>query len=641
MTTVSPITSDPLKLCFCVNGLQSCSENVMTISVRRGELFSLSVVAVGQKDMPVPTTIQAYLRNSDETALVTPGIRSISGICTNISFQLFTQRETETLILYAADGPCGNRNRTRLQIYVTLTQCSPGFYLEIDRCVCEKRLLAYGISCYVNTSQIERLGGSWISPLFDEYMNYTGIAFHPNCPLNYCRPASEQILLHFSPNASDTECSPNRMGVLCGNCTEGHSLTLSKFDCKVCSNRYISLLLFFVLAGIALIALLLLLHMTVAAGTINGLILYANIVNVNDVIFFPLADTNILTKSLKVFIAWINLDFGIDTCFYNGLDFYSYAWLNYVFPFYLWFLISVIIFSSRFSTKVGKLFGSNPVAVLATIILLSYTKLLQTVILTLSHTSIEYPDGDKRVWLFDGNVPYISGKHALLSVVAFCIIFFLLFPYFFLLMLGYHLQAYSHKKAFSWLNKFKPLLDAYYAPYRKNMRYWTGFMLLVRSCLYIVFTFSDSSADLVAMSSVFTAILLIPWLSSRIYEKLYNDILEASFLLNICLLSIATYYVKTNMGNTERDVQTIQRNQAIVTYLSVAIAFLQFLGIVAFHAYLRQSRLKFRACISAMKQKFHFNTKKKTIENLEVQRYTSTVVELRESLLEYESSQGQ
>ena len=43
----------------------------------------------------------------------------------------------------------------------------------------------------------------------------------------------------------------------------------------------------FVVAGVALIALLLALHMTVAAGTLNGLILYANIVNVHRDIFPP------------------------------------------------------------------------------------------------------------------------------------------------------------------------------------------------------------------------------------------------------------------------------------------------------------------------------------------------------------------
>jgi hypothetical protein len=50
---------------------------------------------------------------------------------------------------------------------------------------------------------------------------------------------------------------------------------------------YLLLVLPFALAGIALIVLLSILRLTVSTGTINSLILYANIVQVNRRIFFP------------------------------------------------------------------------------------------------------------------------------------------------------------------------------------------------------------------------------------------------------------------------------------------------------------------------------------------------------------------
>jgi len=53
------------------------------------------------------------------------------------------------------------------------------------------------------------------------------------------------------------------------------------------TNLHQLLLLPFALAGIALILLLLICKLTVAAGTINGLIFYANIVTINHAIFFP------------------------------------------------------------------------------------------------------------------------------------------------------------------------------------------------------------------------------------------------------------------------------------------------------------------------------------------------------------------
>lgn len=79
---------------------------------------------------------------------------------------------------------------------------------------------------------------------------------------------------------------------------------------------YITLILVFVVAGILIVACLFLLNLTVAIGTVNGLIFYANIVQANCHVFFPPGDE---TRPLEVFIAWLILDFGIETCSYEGM----------------------------------------------------------------------------------------------------------------------------------------------------------------------------------------------------------------------------------------------------------------------------------------------------------------------------------
>ena len=133
-----------------------------------------------------------------------------------------------------------------------------------------------------------------------------------------------------------------------------------------CTNSHLALLIPFALLGVALVCFLLILKMTVAEGTINGLIFYANIVHVNQATFFPPGNFNILS----VFIAWINLDFGIKTCFYDGLNAYAKAWLQSVFPFYVWTIVGVLILLSHYSVKIARLLGPNPVAVMATLFLL-------------------------------------------------------------------------------------------------------------------------------------------------------------------------------------------------------------------------------------------------------------------------------
>ena len=85
-------------------------------------------------------------------------------------------------------------------------------------------------------------------------------------------------------------------------------------------------------------------------------------------------------------MAWLNLDFGFESCFYDGMDMYQNTWLQFLFPLYIWVLIVIVIVSSRFSSWVTRKLGTNPVAVLATLVLLSYNKILHTVVFILSST---------------------------------------------------------------------------------------------------------------------------------------------------------------------------------------------------------------------------------------------------------------
>ena len=82
------------------------------------------------------------------------------------------------------------------------------------------------------------------------------------------------------------------------------------------------------LAGIALVTLMLILNMTVAAGTLDGLIFYVNVIHANENILLPFQETNFIT----VIISWLNLDLGIDTCYFPGMDTYIKTWLQLAFP---------------------------------------------------------------------------------------------------------------------------------------------------------------------------------------------------------------------------------------------------------------------------------------------------------------------
>lgn len=71
-------------------------------------------------------------------------------------------------------------------------------------------------------------------------------------------------------------CAHNRSGLLCGTCSPGCSLSLGSAHCIPCSSRWprtlVAIVIGSILGGITLVAVILILNLTVAVGTINGLI---------------------------------------------------------------------------------------------------------------------------------------------------------------------------------------------------------------------------------------------------------------------------------------------------------------------------------------------------------------------------------
>ena len=204
------------------------------------------------------------------------------------------------------------------------------------------------------------------------------------------------------------QCDFNRTGIVCGQCQKDFSLALGSLHCIPCNNKYITLILFFVMAGVALIVVIIVFQLTMSVGTLNGLFFYSNIIQANHQAYFPRAST----KFFRVFTSWLNLDLGIETCFYDGMDIYAYSWFQFLFPFHVWFLVGCIIMACRYSQSIAQRLGQNPVAVLATLLLMSYSKILSAVIVPLTLTYLTYYSTSNEtrsvVWMYDANIPYFG-----------------------------------------------------------------------------------------------------------------------------------------------------------------------------------------------------------------------------------------
>ena len=569
----SNISTDPIQICPCENNLPDCTKHQVSHTVYPVETFQLYVVAVGQRNGTVPSEVINDIDNRVNLGHLPDSqyLQKTKITCTQLNYTVFSLSQFVSMRLYAAHSPCSSIIDYRLIISVKLNQtCPPGFNISKSTrsCVCDPKLQKYTNSCTITNGlgQITRDSSQqfWVGydSQFDE------LILHPHCPFDYC--VNDTVV--FPLNNTDTQCAYNRSGLLCGKCKKNYSFALGTSHCKQCTNSHLFLLIPFAIMGVALVFLLLVCKLTVATGMLNGLVFYANIVGVNRTIFLPVETTDVFS----LFIAWLNLDFGIETCFYNGMDTYSKTWLQFVFPVYIWALVGLMILVSNLSQRFAKLLGNNPVSVLATLILLSYTKMLRTLITVFYITFLEYPAYNRMVWLYDANIDYLSEEHTPLFVVAVLIFIFLFLPYTLLLLFGQWLQAISHLRLFSWVNsaRLKAFMDSYHAPYKAKHRYWPGLLLVLRFVLLLVFAFNleeDHSINMLVVLVGTVFLVACAWLSGGVYRNWCLDALECSFALNMIILVGATFYVNHS-----------HRNQLVVGYTSASIAFATFTCILAF-----------------------------------------------------------
>ena len=415
---LSVIASHPLVVCFCNSrGFPECEVQTIERDIFPGESFNVSTVVGGQRDGVVPGSVVAYFEQApishNNSIDNLQSVQPVSTVCTNLTYIVSSTNGMAALNLEvdssAREGAIAWLYPPKV-VEVLLKPCPLVLGFELSkitgRCECAHPLIDNHFTCTIQNRSIHRPGGVWIGYHSAENSS-SGVLLHKHCPFDYCKHQDSDLNLEHP----DQQCAFNRSGILCGACQSGLSLALGTSRCLYCSNAYITMFLVFALAGILLVLLLIFLNLTVSEGTLSGLIFYANIIHVNQAIFFR-SDNQTSTTAARVFVAWLNLDLGIETCFFNGMDMYVKTWLQFIFPMYVWLIVLAMIISGHYSTIAARVFSRNAVKVLATLFLLAYAKLQRTIITAVSYTSMVYPDSSRRFhWLYDGNMRYLHGKH--------------------------------------------------------------------------------------------------------------------------------------------------------------------------------------------------------------------------------------
>ena len=459
-----------------------------------------------------------------------------------------------------------------IYINISFRPCPPGFTLSRNmpfRCDCNQLLRELPrVKCHIQDQTITRSGLVWVGTGGNETVTTS-----QRCPLDYCNRNE----LNTTLEDPDSQCNYNHSGTLCGGCQPGLSLALGSAQCLHCTNTYLSLLLPFGMAGVVLVFFIKVMDLTTSKGELNGLILYANIVHANNYLLL----TEKHNSLLAVFIAWLNLDFGIETCFFNGLTAYVKTWLQFVFPLYVWGIVGLIIFVAKYSNRAARLMGNNSVPVLATLFLLSYAKLFRTIITVLSFTTLSSAHGSEVVWSADGNLDYLGPAHAPLFAVAVATLLFMWLPYTLIIFLGQWLYRCNCRFISKMLIKYKPFLDAYYGPFKGNHRYWFGALLLVRAIVLLISALVPADHASVVVYAITVCSFVLTAFALIVYQIFTVAMFEVALFINLGLLSAAhTFTTLTN------------RNFLLASNILVATAFVQFLGLTILKILLILKRFK-------------------------------------------------
>ena len=580
--TFSIISSDPRGVCFCSEGpdanvITNCSQKTLSTSVVPGGSVKFSVVVIGQEENATTGIISVSIDKGEHSVNYSHDSMHVTTKCTVLTHEVQAQHNSTTKV--TVNVTIGNFETNFFQhpltVDVAINPCLTGTYLSPKShvCECESYIKDASTECNGVSATVTKEGiHGWIG----NYKNCNSTVVYYLCPYDYCIQSS----VNFSLNDPDEQCALNRSGLLCTQCDEGLSLMLGSNKCGQCTNDYLSLIIPFSLAGIALVILIIVLNITVTVGTINGLLFFTNVVKIFQPILLGTDNTPVLSQ----FIAWINLDLGIETCFFDGMNACAKIGLQFVFPFYLWLLILLIILLSGRFSKLSQLIGNNAVPVLCTLLLLSYTKLLRTVISIFIYPALSTKCIDHLVWYYNGEA-YLSSCHLILFLIGLPVLIFLISPYILFLLffpLWEKCRSKWHFGTKLYL-KLKPVFDAYAGPHTDRFRFWPGILLVGRVIIAIALV-TTTSIRIISISVAVIAILLITLSFGSVYKNKIIHMLDVCYLM---LLLIIFYIIAGTIGDHGHlRTHAITRNGAkIGIIIMLLLGFLGFLCIMSYHVY--------------------------------------------------------
>ena len=565
----------------CLNGqIIDMSRQLKVIPGRKFVLNVISIDTVGSVGYSTELISRAYINNNasdetlglDDTQLQRAFSVNNQSECIEVDFTVYARsKKTKTLNKNGILSLSVAVPRV-INVSFSFEGCPTGFEIRQVKnsrnfaCLCKSFVENLkGFNCDSISGAITR----------SDTQAWLGLVHGDIQYLKLCSPTLCNKNPAISLNDGSNLCVDNHIGRGCGACKDSFGRVFGSDSCKKCSNYWLFTILFYALLGVILVVVLFALKFTVAIGLINGLIFFCNVMSINEQLFFN--DKINHFSFLRFFISIFNLDLGFEICFYNEMSQVGKTGLQFVFPVYLWPLIIVIVYLSRYSHRFQGRVSHSAVPGFATLILLSYTKLLRTAISVFSFADVESVNGATlRVWRPDPSVLYWHDGHAALFVIATLFLLFI-FPF----AISFTYPRILHYKKFSY---FFPLFDCFVAPYKGKYRYWFGIraVLLIYLALMETIIFDDEEALLLS-NLVVVGTFAIVQAYVRPFKETVVNCSDLTFTAIFLLLSSTVLYIHPTANDPDsKGFDGVN----IAVYIFGYIAFCLFCLVIVYHIHI-------------------------------------------------------
>ena len=486
------MSSEPVKICSCKSSNSPIINCAVSSSIRHtiptypGKSVSLYLAAVDGSGhivySPAVGFVSSHVHMNAHNINTTLSLKSgqslvpLSGSnCTLITYNILNTIDEQTRGLFTIATP-GNPPTWFADVEVD--SCPKGFMIMNGVCTCNHFIANTidDVHCNITTTSITRPIGSWFGDI--SVRNTTGLGHATICPQGNCKATV------YSVDVTELRslCVYSKTGVLCGQCQANLSVVFGMTDCKRCSDIWLLTLIGYVISGVVIVTILLTLHLTIAAGPLAGIILTCNIITVSTIDY--LQGNEFFLYAMRVYVSLMNLNLGFPLCLYDGMTPSIKTGLQFIYPIYLWILLFGFIILSQYSTRISNLTAASSIQVLATLIHLSFSKLLITTIDILVFVPVETEmNGTVTVWYVDGNVFYLRDKeHILLFCFALVTLVFFIIPYILFVTFGVYCMRWRRFN-----NYIRPFVESFHGQYKNGMGYWFGVRVIVVVYIYIVY----------------------------------------------------------------------------------------------------------------------------------------------------------